>query len=280
MNYPNIDPVLLDLGVLQVRWYGLMYLLSFLVGWWLLRYRCRQPGAVLTRQQADDLLFYVAMGVILGGRFGYTLFYGFQDWSQDPLRLFRIWEGGMSFHGGFLGVLIAVFFFAKKQGLGFFTITDTIAPIVPVGLFAGRIGNFINGELWGAPTDLPWGMKLQCSDFYHICHERLQIPLEAGSWWSPPLHPTQLYEALLEGVLLFVILWFFSSRPRPAMAVSALFLTCYGLFRFAVEFVRMPDAHLGYLASGWVTMGQALSAPMILAGLLMFWFASIQAEKQ
>lgn len=274
MNYPEIDPVLFDFGLLKVRWYGLMYLISFLVGWWLLRYRCRQTGAVIKSEHVDDLLFYVALGVILGGRLGYTLFYGFQGWIEDPLKLLRIWEGGMSFHGGFLGVLLAVILFGRKHGYGFFAVTDTIAPMVPVGLFAGRIGNFINGELWGGPTNLPWGMKVSCSEFYLLCHEKLQLPLGLGIKWSPPLHPSQLYEALLEGIVFFVILWVYSSRPRPIMAVSALFLMIYGAFRFAVEFVRMPDTHLGYLAFDWLTMGQLLSAPMVLAGLVMYWSAN------
>lgn len=271
MQYPDIDPVLLDLGALKVRWYGLMYLVGFAGGWWLGRLRARRTDSPLSEQQFDDLLFYLALGVIIGGRVGYILFYGFDAWLVDPLRLFRVWEGGMSFHGGLLGVLIAALWFARRQGLAFFTVTDFVAPLFPIGLFTGRIGNFINGELWGRPTDLPWGMQLRCADFYSLCHDKLQLP--PGTVMTPPLHPNQLYEALLEGVLLFIVLWWFSSRPRPRMAVSGLFLIGYGVFRFAVEFVRMPDVQLGYLAFGWLTMGQLLSVPMIIAGVLLMTLA-------
>ncbi len=267
MQYPDIDPVLLDLGVLKVRWYGLMYLVGFAGGWWLGRWRTRRSDSVLSPQQFDDLLFYLALGVIVGGRLGYILFYGFDAWLQDPLRLFRVWEGGMSFHGGLLGVLIAALWFAHRQGLAFFAVTDFVAPLFPIGLFTGRIGNFINGELWGRPSDLPWAMQLKCTEFYSLCHDKLRLP--PGTELTPPLHPNQLYEALLEGVVLFAVLWWYSSRPRPRMAVSGLFLIGYGTFRFLVEFVRMPDAHLGYLAFGWLTMGQLLSAPMIVAGFIL-----------
>jgi phosphatidylglycerol:prolipoprotein diacylglycerol transferase len=273
MLYPDIDPVLLELGPLKLRWYGLMYLVGFAGAWLLARYRARQPGSGWTPPQVDDLLFYCALGVVLGGRIGYILFYGFQDWVDDPLRLFRVWEGGMSFHGGFLGVLAAVALYQRRHGRRFFELTDFVAPMVPLGLFAGRLGNFINGELWGGPAAgaLPWAMQVRCADFYNVCFDKLQLP--AGTVLSPPLHPSQLYEAALEGLVLFAILWVFSNKTRPRMAVSALFLIFYGLFRFSVEFVRMPDAHIGYLAFDWLTMGQVLSAPMILIGLLMLMFA-------
>lgn len=273
MLYPDIDPVFLELGPLKLRWYGLMYLVGFAGGWWLARRRARRPGSAWRVAEIDDLLFYCALGAVLGGRIGYILFYGFQGWSEDPLRLFRVWEGGMSFHGGFLGVLLAVGLFQRRRDKRFFEVTDFIAPFVPIGLFAGRIGNFINGELWGGPASdsLPWAMQVECRRFAGLCHDKLGLP--AGAVWSPPLHPTQLYEAALEGLVLFGILWAYSARPRPTMAVSALFLIFYGLFRFAVEFVRMPDAHLGYLAFDWLTMGQILSAPMVLAGLAMLLIA-------
>ena len=269
MIYPNIDPVVLELGPLKVHWYGLMYLVGMGGGWALARWRIRRrPDLGWSAQQVDDLLFYCAMGVVVGGRLGYILFYNFDAWLADPLRLFRVWEGGMSFHGGFLGVLVAMGIYARRHHKGFFELTDFIAPFIPIGLFAGRIGNFINGELWGKPADLPWAMQLRCDQFVSLCRDKLGLP--PGTQWTPPLHPNQLYEALGEGVLLFLLLWWFSARPRPPMAVSALFLIGYGLFRFLVEFVRMPDAHLGYLAGGWLTMGQLLSLPMILfgAGLL------------
>lgn len=271
MIYPDIDPVALSLGPLKIHWYGIMYLVGFVGGWWLGRLRAARPGSGWTAQQIDDLLFYIALGVILGGRLGYILFYGFADWLSDPMRLLRVWEGGMSFHGGFLGVLIAMLWYGKKHDRRFFELTDFIAPFVTIGLFAGRIGNFINGELWGKPTDLPWAMQLKCADFSQVCHEKLGLP--EGTTLTPPLHPNQLYEALLEGVILFLVLWFFSAKRRPRMAVSALFLICYGSFRFLIEFIRMPDAHLGYLAGGWLTMGQLLSLPMVIAGMALMWLA-------
>lgn len=253
LRYPQIDPIAFEIGPLAVHWYGMMYAISFLGGWWLGRLRARQPWSAVRPQQTDDLLLFVALGVVAGGRIGYMLFYGTERLIADPLSLFRIWEGGMSFHGGLIGVTLAIWWFSRRVRQSFLRVLDFIAPLVPIGLGAGRIGNFINAELWGAPTDLPWGM--------------VYPPLG-----PEPRHPTQLYEFALEGVALFVILWLFSRRPRPAGAVAGLFLVGYGVFRFAVEFVRLPDAHIGYLAFGWVTMGQVLSLPMILGGAgLMAW---------
>jgi phosphatidylglycerol:prolipoprotein diacylglycerol transferase len=265
--YPGFDPVALQLGPLAIRWYGLMYLVGFVGGWWLLRRRARGPGAVLSLEQVDDVVFYVALGVIIGGRLGYMLFYGWDQLADNPLSLFTIWKGGMSFHGGFLGVLVAVMLFARKHGLAFWNVIDSVAPVVPIGLCAGRIGNFINGELWGGPTTLPWGIRIPCGRDPTLCYQQLGLP--ASTAMTPPLHPSPLYEAALEGVLLFILLWTFSARPRPVMAVSGLFLVGYGSFRLLVEFVRLPDAHIGYLAFGWVTMGQVLTLPMILAGILL-----------
>lgn len=267
MIFPEFDPVALQLGPLAIRWYGLMYLAGFAAAWWLGRARARRPDTTISPAQMDDLLFYAALGVILGGRLGYTLFYGFDAWLADPLQILRVWEGGMSFHGGFLGVLVAMWWYGRRIGGTFFALTDFIAPLVPLGLLSGRIGNFINGELWGAPGDVPWAMQVSCVKNPALCWDKLL--LAPDSVLTPPLHPTQLYEAALEGVVLFVLLWLFSARPRPVMAVSGLFLIGYGLFRFLVEFLRMPDAHLGYLAYGWVTMGQLLSAPMMLAGVVL-----------
>jgi phosphatidylglycerol:prolipoprotein diacylglycerol transferase len=272
LPFPHIPPVLLELpGPLAVRWYGLMYLLGFAGAWWLGRLRTRRANSVLTAQQLDDLIFYGALGVILGGRIGYILFYSFDAWLNDPLVLLRVWEGGMSFHGGLLGVLLAMWWFARRHGLAFLQVTDFIAPLVPVGLFTGRIGNFINGELWGAPTDVAWGMQLSCAGRADLCLDKLGLPY--GTALTPPLHPTQLYEAALEGLLLFVILWLYSARPRPMAAVSGLFLVGYGVFRSLVELLRMPDSHIGYLAFDWLTMGQLLSLPMIVAGLALMWWA-------
>lgn len=246
-EYPRIDEVIFEIGFIKIRWYGLMYVIGFLVGWWLARRRCGRAGSPVSCEQVDDLIFYAMLGVLIGGRVGYVLVYGWAELAADPLYLFKITEGGMSFHGGLVGVMVAMGLYARRIGRTFFQIADFTAPLVPVGLGAGRIGNFINGELWGSTTTVPWGV---------IYNGELR-------------HATQLYEAALEGLVLFVILWWYSSRPRPQMAVSALFLLLYGLFRFYVEFYRLPDSHLDYLAFGWVTMGQVLSAPMIIAGAVM-----------
>ena len=267
MVFPDFDPILVQLGPVAVRWYGLMYVLGFALAWWLGRRRAGRPDSVITPAQMDDLLFYAALGVILGGRLGYILFYGFEGWLADPLRLLRVWEGGMSFHGGLIGVLVAMWLYARRLGQPFLRITDFIAPLVPLGLMAGRVGNFINGELWGAPSSVAWAMQVSCAKHRALCWDKLG--LEPGTLLSPPLHPTQLYQAALEGLLLFLLLWWFSAKSRPMGAVSGLFLVGYGVFRSAVEFLRMPDAHLGYLAFGWVTMGQLLSLPMILIGAAM-----------
>jgi len=271
MLYPEFDPILLEIGPLAVRWYGLMYLLGFAGAWWLGRVRARRPGSVLTEQQLDDLIFYGALGVILGGRLGYLFFYSFDAWLADPLVLLRVWEGGMSFHGGLLGVIVAMALFARKHRLAFFAVTDFVAPLVPIGLLTGRIGNFINGELWGAPAEVPWAMQVSCAGRPDLCIDKLGLPY--GTEFTPPLHPTQLYEAGLEGLLLFAILWLYSAKPRPAPSVAGLFLVGYGIFRSLVEFMRMPDSHIGYLAFDWLTMGQLLSLPMIIAGLAMMWWA-------
>jgi phosphatidylglycerol:prolipoprotein diacylglycerol transferase len=251
LRHPEFDPVAISLGPLQVHWYGLTYLVGFVVGWWLGRIRARKSWTPVNEQQMGDLLFYIALGTILGGRFGYVLFYNFETFLTDPLWLLRVWEGGMSFHGGLIGVMLAMWWFGRKLDLGFFRVADFVAPLVPVGLGAGRIGNFINGELWGKPTDVSWGMVFP------------QAPDMLAR------HPSQLYQFAMEGVLLFVALWWFSSRPRPTMSVSGLFLILYGIFRIVAEFFRQPDAQLGYLAFDWLTMGQVLSLPMVLAGVAL-----------
>jgi phosphatidylglycerol:prolipoprotein diacylglycerol transferase len=250
-EYSGFDPVALQLGPLAIRWYGLMYLIGFGGGWWLGRVRARKPWSPIKVEQVDDLFFYVALGVILGGRIGYMLFYGFDQILENPLSLLKIWQGGMSFHGGFLGVLLAVWLQARKAGCRFWPLMDFCAPFISVGLCAGRVGNFINGELWGRVTDVPWAFIVN----------------------GEPRHPSQLYEAFLEGVILFIVIWIYSSKPRPAMSVSGLFAVLYGLFRSSVEFVRLPDEHIGYLAFGWLTMGQVLTLPMIIGGILLLWRA-------
>lgn len=254
LPFPNIDPVALDLGPLKIHWYGLMYLVGFAAAWWLGVRRARQPNSGWNADQVSDLIFYGALGVVLGGRIGYTLFYSLGKFISDPLMIFRVWEGGMSFHGGFLGVILAMAFFARKHKMAYLDLTDFIAPLTPIALGAGRFGNFINGELWGKVTDVPWAMV---------------FPTGGPS----PRHPSQLYEFFLEGVVLFVIVWFFTTRPRPRMAAAGVFTLGYGCFRFFIEFFRQPDAHIGYLAFGWFTMGQLLSVPMIILGLVCLWLA-------
>jgi phosphatidylglycerol:prolipoprotein diacylglycerol transferase len=249
--YSHPDPVALSLGPLHVRWYGLMYLVGFLAAWWLARRRASRPDSTWTPTDVDDLIFYCAVGVILGGRLGWMLFYGTEHLLSDPLSAIRIWEGGMSFHGGLVGVIVALALFAQRRGRRIVDVFDFTAPLPAIGFGAGRIGNFINGELWGKPTDVPWAVIVD----------------------GTPLHPSQLYEATLEGLALFAILWWFTSKPRFRWAPSGLFLLCYGVFRFLVEFVRVPDANRGYLLLDWVTMGQILSTPMIVAGLAMLAWA-------
>ena len=248
--YPDIDPVAFYVGSWPVRWYGLTYLAGFVAFWLLGRYRAKKSDGYWTTAQIDDLLFYGAIGVIVGGRLGYILFYDLGYTLDNPDNLFRIWQGGMSFHGGLCGVIVAVAIFARSLRRPFFDVADFVIPLIPLALGFGRIGNFINAELWGKPTDLPWGVL---------------VP----GLGDNPVHPSQLYQAFLEGVVLFVLLWWFSGKPRPRMAVSALFLIGYGAFRFLVEFVRVPDQHLGYLFDGWLTMGQILSTPMVILGLIM-----------
>lgn len=274
LTYPEIDPVAFAVGPLKVHWYGLMYLIGFAAAWLLGRWRASRPGSVWSAELVDDVVFYCVIGVIAGGRLGYMLFYGFDQILANPLNLLKVWEGGMSFHGGLVGVMVAVWLFARKHGLRFFAVADFIAPLVPIGLLTGRIGNFINGELWGHTTNLPWGMRLPCERFPEYC-----VGLSLDAQWSPPVHASQLYEASLEGLVLFILLWWFSSRPRPVMAVSGLFLLLYGLFRFSVEFVRLPDAHIGYLAFGWLTMGQLLTLPMLLGGVLLLALAYARAGR-
>lgn len=251
LTYPNIDPVAFHLGPLPVHWYGLMYLFGILAAWGLLAVRSRETWRGFNAEQVSDVVFFAALGVILGGRVGYMLFYDFHTVITAPWRIFMVWNGGMSFHGGLLGVALAMWLYARKTGKAMGDLTDFVAPVIPVGLGLGRIGNFINAELWGKVTDVPWAMVFP----------------GAGDL---PRHPSQLYEFFLEGIVLFLILWIYSRHPRPRWAVSALFLIFYGIFRFSVEFFRLPDANIGYLAFGWLTEGQLLSLPMIVIGIVLF----------
>ena len=261
---PTFNPVALQLGPVKIHWYGLMYLFGFAAAWCLAVYRARSTHDYPTNlqwstAQISDLVFYVALGVIIGGRLGYMLFYNFPQLLADPISLFKIWQGGMSFHGGFLGVLLGLWYFSYQQHKPFFSVTDFVAPLVAIGLGAGRIGNFINGELLGRVTDMPWGMVFPNGG-----------PL--------PRHPSQLYELALEGILLFILLWWYSAKPRPRGNVSSLFLLGYGSARFFVEFFRTPDQQLGFVAFNWLTMGQLLSLPMILLGIYLLTRARAQEK--
>ncbi len=251
MKYIVIDPVIADLGFVKVYWYGVMYLLAFLSAYLLARYRIKSE-VLWNTKHVDDLIFYGALGAVLGGRLGYLMFYNWPVFISNPLTFFNFQNGGMSFHGGFLGVLLAMVIFNKKYQFTFFQTTDFIAPLIPLGLGFGRIGNYINGELWGRVTDSSWGIL---------------APDQSGLWEKR--FPTQLYEAFLEGFVLFCILWLFSNKKPQVMATSSLFLIFYGIFRFIIEFVRAPDSHIGYLAFDWLTMGQLLSIPMIFIGIYL-----------
>ena len=256
IQFPSIDPVAFQLGPIAIHWYGIAYIVGIGLGWWCLRRAANSPASTWSRDDVADVVFYAAIGAVLGGRIGYALFYNFADTLVDPLSLFAVWRGGMSFHGGVIGFIIALGIFARRRGRAFLMVTDFVVPVVPIGLFFGRLANFINQELWGAPTNLPWGVL-----FRH--------PAAGGV----ARHPSQLYEAFLEGVVLFFVLRFVAKRAHSTGLVSAVFLIGYGLIRTGIEFVREPDRHIGYIANDWLTMGQLLSLPMLVGGVLLFLFA-------
>ncbi|MFL0796196.1 MAG: prolipoprotein diacylglyceryl transferase [Cellvibrionaceae bacterium] len=249
LTYPEIDPVAFSFGPLTVHWYGLTYLFAFASAWWLAITRCEQPWSPIKKSQVEDLVVYGALGVVLGGRLGYVFFYNLEHFLQDPLWLLRIWEGGMSFHGGLLGVAVAVWLYSRKLQTSFLRLGDFVVPMVPLGLGFGRLGNFIGQELWGRAADVPWAMI---------------FPRDPH---GVPRHPSQLYQFALEGLLLFVLIFWFSKKQRPAGSIGGLFLVGYGCARFFVEFFREPDAHIGFDLLGWMSRGQLLSIPMILIGL-------------
>lgn len=255
LPYPDIDPVAFSLGPAQVHWYGLTYLAGLGFAWWLGVRRSARPDVPLQREHIDDLVFFSALGVVLGGRIGYALFYGGERLLEDPLWLLQVWQGGMSFHGGLLGVIIALFWFAHSRGLAPGAVLDLAALLTPMGLALGRLGNFIGQELWGRPTDVPWAMVFP------------NDPLQLAR------HPSQLYQFALEGLLLFFIMLWFTARPRPTWAASGLFCVGYGILRFGAEFFREPDAHVGFQAFGWLTRGQLLCLPMLALGLFLLWWA-------
>jgi phosphatidylglycerol---prolipoprotein diacylglyceryl transferase len=251
IHYPTINPIAITIGPIKIYWYGIMYLIGFATAWLLLQYRIKKQIPILTKNQVTDLIFYSAIGVVVGGRLGYMLFYNVTTFLHAPWVLFKIWQGGMSFHGGLIGVAVALYGYGRSIHQPFLKLADFLMPVVPIGLGAGRIGNFINGELWGRPTEMPWGMVFPRAD-------------------GLARHPSQLYEFGLEGVLLFIILWVYSSRPRASGKVSGLFLILYGLFRLISECFRQPDLQLGFVFSDWLTMGQLLSLPMMGVGVMLF----------
>jgi len=273
--FHNINPIAFSIGSFGVHWYGIMYLLGFVGAWWLGNRRCQQGRLAATEEQFSDLAFYVMLGVIVGGRVGYMLFYTSLDWTlHDPLQLFRVWEGGMSFHGGLLGVLVAGWWWSRRNKIHFFDTVDFVAPLVPIGLGLGRLGNFIGGELWGRHTDAPWGMIFpRALESLGKSRDELYQMYLAGLLSHEARHPSQLYEFTLEGIVMFSVLWFYSRKPRPRYAVSGLFALLYGVFRFGVEFVREPDVQLGFIAFDWLTMGQILSLPLIAVGIVLLWLS-------
>ncbi|MBX5460353.1 MAG: prolipoprotein diacylglyceryl transferase [Steroidobacteraceae bacterium] len=261
LQYPGFNPIAFELGPfsvfghelgpLSVHWYGIMYLIGFAAAWLLARYRAKRPGSTWKAADVDDVVFYAMLGVILGGRIGYVLFYGMEFWARDPWYPLKITEGGMSFHGGLLGVIVAMIVFARRQRRALGDIFDFTVPLPGIGFFTGRLGNFINGELWGKPTTVPWGFNVN----------------------GEVRHASQLYEAFFEGLLLFAVMWWFTSKPRPRWAPAGLFMLYYGVVRFGIEFVRLPDQHIGYLFGGWFTMGMLLSLPMIAVGVALLVYA-------
>ena len=244
----DINPIFISLGDFHIYWYGIMYLIAFLSAWYVGNLYIKKNIVGINRDDFSDLMFYCFLGILIGGRVGYTIFYNFAYTLENPITIFYLWNGGMSFHGGFIGVILAIVYFCKKNKIPFFEISDFIVRLVPIGLFTGRVGNFINGELWGKPTDIIWGVIFPKID-------------------NLPRHPTQIYEAILEGIVLFIILNFVFTKKLKASVMTSYFLILYSLFRFTVEFFRVPDAHIGYLALNWVTMGQILCIPMFLLGL-------------
>ncbi|HBR1311107.1 TPA: prolipoprotein diacylglyceryl transferase [Klebsiella quasipneumoniae subsp. quasipneumoniae] len=275
LHFPDFDPVIFSVGAVSLQWYGFMYLLGFVFAVWLATRRANRPGSGWTKNEAESLLYAGFLGVIIGGRLGYILFYNLPVFLADPLSLFRFWEGGMSFHGGLIGVIVVMMIFAKRTNRNFFSVADFIAPLVPFGLGAGRLGNFINGELWGrVDPSVPFTMLFPGAREEDIAIVSMNPQWQAifDTYGGLPRHMSQLYELAMEGIILFIILNIYVRKPRPAGAVSGLFLTGYGVFRYIIEFFRQPDAQFTGEWIGYISMGQILSIPMIIAGVvIMFW---------
>ena len=258
-HYPQFDPIAISLGPVSIHWYALSYLVGISLAWWSLGFRSQRYNLGWSKEAESDVIFYGVLGVILGGRIGYMLFYGYESLADNPLLIFQLWKGGMSFHGGMIGVFVALYIYARKTKRSFFEVADFIAPCIPFGLGCGRLGNFINGELPGRVTEVPWA-AIYPGDIIGR-------------------HPSSLYQALLEGPVLLAILWVFASKQRPRMAISGVFLISYGLLRFTTEFFREPDNHMGFVAFRWMTQGQLLCLPMVLFGCLFLYFAYQRNQK-
>ena len=275
LQFPDFNPVALSLGPISLHWYGLMYLFGIVGALFLAKRRASKPDSQWTAQQVENLLFWGFLGLFIGGRVGYVFFYNFEAFMHDPITLFKVWEGGMSFHGGLIGAICVIAIFAKKTGKTFMQVADFVAPLVPIGLMFGRFGNFINGELWGRVTNSSIGMLFPTS-----AHADFMFVQSHPEWYSLysqlngilPRHPSQLYEMFFEGIILFIILNLFIRKPRPTGSVSGLFLLCYGVFRFVIEFYRQPDEQLG-LFLNIISMGQILCLPMIFGGIFILLYA-------
>ena len=272
----DINPIAITLGPVKIHWYGLMYLAALGAAWWLGQRRVATTRYGINGDQLSDLLFYGMLGVVLGGRLGYMLVYGWSELVANPANLLRVWEGGMSFHGGLVGVMAACWMWSRRLKRSTIDTLDLVAPLIPIGLGLGRLGNFVGGELWGRHTDANVGVIFPNALPSNLSMDDIRVQAAQGLLDHEARHPSQLYQAGLEGILLFAVVWWYSSRPRPRYAVSGLFALVYGAQRFAVEFYREPDSHMGYIAFNWMTTGQLLSLPLIALGSYWLWLSRRQ----